>query len=140
MTALGERFASVDPTNTPAYRANAEALVADLRTLDGEFEAGLAQCRSDELVTAHAAFAYLADRYGLSQEGIAGLRPDSEPDAATLRELAAHVAEHGVTTVYSETLVDPCPGRDPRPRDRCHGGRPRPPRRAHRRLRRRGLP
>ena len=106
-TALGERFASVDPANTLAYRANAEALVADLRTLDGEFEAGLAQCRSDELVTAHAAFAYLADRYGLSQEGIAGLSPDSEPDATTLRELAAHVAEHGVTTVYSETLLDP---------------------------------
>jgi len=93
--------------STLAYRANAEALVADLRTLDHEFEAGLAQCRSDELVTAHAAFAYLADRFGLSQEGIAGLSPDSEPDASTLRELAAHVAEHGVTTVYSETLVDP---------------------------------
>ena len=107
VTALGERFASVDPPNTLAYRANAEALVADLRTLDHEFEAGLAQCRSDELVTAHAAFAYLADRYGLSQEGIAGLSPDSEPDASMLRELASHVAEHGVTTVYSETLVDP---------------------------------
>ena len=60
--------------------------------LDAEFEAGLARCRSDELVTGHAAFAYLADRYGLSQEGIAGLTPDAEPDAATLRELAAHVA------------------------------------------------
>lgn len=107
VTALGERFASVDPARTSAYRANAEALVADLRALDGELAAGLASCRSDELVTGHASFAYLADRYGLSQEGIAGLTPDSEPDAATLRELAAHVREHGVTTVYSETLVDP---------------------------------
>jgi zinc transport system substrate-binding protein len=107
VTALGERFASVDPAHTSAYRANAEALVADLRTLDGELAAGLARCRSDELVTGHASFAYLADRYGLRQVGIAGLTPDSEPDAATLRELAAHVREHGVTTVYSETLVDP---------------------------------
>ena len=57
VTALGERFASADPDQRAAYRANAEALVADLRTLDGEFEAGLARCRSDELVTAHAAFA-----------------------------------------------------------------------------------
>ncbi len=107
VTALGERFASADQEHTLAYRANAEALVADLRTLDGELEAGLARCRSDELVTGHAAFAYLADRYGLSQEGIAGLTPESEPDAATLRELVAHVRQHGVTTVYSETLVDP---------------------------------
>ncbi|WP_377643253.1 metal ABC transporter substrate-binding protein [Oryzobacter terrae] len=107
VTAIGERFAGADPAHAATYRANASALVADLETLDGEFEAGLATCRSDELVTGHAAFAYLADRYGLSQEGIAGITPDAEPDAATLRDLAAHVREHGVRTVYSETLVDP---------------------------------
>lgn len=107
VTALGERFATADPTHAADYRANAKAVVADLATLDDEFEDGLSTCRSDELVTGHAAFAYLADRYGLSQEGIAGISPDAEPDAATLRELTAHVEEHGVTTVYSETLVDP---------------------------------
>ena len=107
VTAIGERFATADPAHAADYRANAAALVADLETLDGEFAAGLERCRSDELVTGHAAFAYLADRYGLSQEGIAGISPDAEPDAATLRELTAHVKEHGVTTVYSETLVDP---------------------------------
>ncbi len=106
-TAIGERFAAADPANASDYRANATALVADLATLDTEFETGLAQCRSTELVTGHAAFAYLADRYGLSQEGIAGITPDAEPDAAMLRELVAHVREHGVTTIYSETLVDP---------------------------------
>lgn len=106
-TAVGERFAANDPDNAGAYRANATALVADLGALDGEFRTGLAQCRSDELVTGHAAFAYLADRYGLSQEGVAGVTPDTEPDAATLRELAGHVREHGVTTIYTETLVDP---------------------------------
>lgn len=106
-TAIGERFAAADPAHAAQYRANAKALVADLATLDSEYEKGLASCRSDELVTGHAAFAYLADRYGLSQEGIAGISPDAEPDAATLRDLAEHVKEHGVTTVYSETLVSP---------------------------------
>lgn len=106
-TALGERFATADPAHAADYRADAAALVTDLATLDSEFETGLAQCRSDDLVTAHAAFAYLADRYGLSQEGVAGVTPDTEPDAATLRALAAHVRERGVTTIYTETLVDP---------------------------------
>lgn len=106
-TALGERFAEKDPAHAVDYRANAQALVADLRTLDAEFRTGLAQCRSRELVTGHAAFGYLAQRYGLSQEGIAGISPDAEPDAATLRDLAAHVREEGVTTVYAETLVSP---------------------------------
>ena len=74
-TAIGERFATVDPANAADYRAAAAALVKDLDALDDEFESGLAQCRSHELVTGHAAFAYLADRYGLRQEGIAGRRP-----------------------------------------------------------------
>lgn len=107
VTDIGERFAAADPAHAADYRANAQALVADLATLHGEFEKGLAQCRSTELVTAHAAFGYLADRYGMSQEGIAGISPDVEPDAGALRDLAAHVREHGVTTVYAETLVDP---------------------------------
>lgn len=106
-TAVGERFATADPAHAARYRAGAEKVVAQLRALDGEYRAGLASCASKDLVTGHAAFGYLAQRYGLSQEGIAGISPDAEPDAATLRDLATHIEEHGVTTVYAETLVSP---------------------------------
>src|SRR6478672_5663106 len=106
-TALGEDFARVDPAHAADYRANAVALVADLGGLDTEFRTGLAQCRTRELVTGHAAFGYLAQRYDLHQEGVAGVSPDVEPDAATLRDLSAHVRDAGVTTVYSESLVSP---------------------------------
>jgi zinc transport system substrate-binding protein len=106
-TALGEDFARRDPANAADYRANAAALVGDLDALDAELRTGLAQCRTRELVTGHAAFGYLADRYDLHQEGVAGVSPDIEPDAATLRDLSAHVREAGVRTVYSESLVSP---------------------------------
>ncbi len=106
-TALGDDFARRDPANAADYRANAAALVADLDRLDGEFRTGLAQCHTRELVTGHAAFGYLAERYGLHQEGVAGVSPDIEPDAATLRDLSTHVRDTGVTTVYSESLVSP---------------------------------
>jgi zinc transport system substrate-binding protein len=105
--AVADDFARRDPAHAAAYRANAEALVADLTGLDAEFRAGLARCRTRELVTGHAAFGYLAERYELHQEGVAGVSPDVEPDAATLRDLSAHVREAGVTTVYSESLVSP---------------------------------
>ncbi|MFS2108012.1 metal ABC transporter substrate-binding protein, partial [Ralstonia sp. Ralssp135] len=42
-----------------------------------------------------------------TQEGVAGVSPDVEPDAASLQELTARVRETGVTTVYTETLVSP---------------------------------
>jgi zinc transport system substrate-binding protein len=106
-TALGEAFAERDPSNAAAYRANATSLVADLDTLDAEFRDGLARCASTDLVTSHAAFRYLAARYGLSQEGIAGIAPDVEPNAATIRDLTHHVRETGATTVYAESLVSP---------------------------------
>ena len=88
-TALGERLRrGATPRTPPTTAPNAAALAAELDDLDAEFRTGLAQCRTRELVTGHAAFGYLADRYGLHQEGVAGVSPDTEPDAATLRDLS----------------------------------------------------
>ncbi|WP_199422049.1 metal ABC transporter substrate-binding protein [Actinotalea solisilvae] len=100
---LGE----ADPEHAEDYAANAEALGADLGTLDGELAAGLAQCERRVVVTAHEAFGYLAERYDLEQVGISGLDPEAEPSPARLREIRDTVEAHGVTTVFTETLVSP---------------------------------
>jgi zinc transport system substrate-binding protein len=75
--------------------------------LDGEFEAGLSSCERDEVVTSHAAFFYLANRYGLTQLPIAGLSLEVEPDADRLSELADRIEQDGITTVFYEDLVSP---------------------------------
>ena len=59
------------------------------------------------MVTNHAAFGYLADEYGLTQEAIAGLAPDAEPSAQRLAELKDLVEQQGVTTIFTEDLVSP---------------------------------
>ena len=105
--ALAERFAELDPEGSATYEENAAALRADLEELDAEMEAGLADCAVDTLVTSHDAFGYLADRYGFQVVGISGLSPSQEPAPAQLAEIADLVRERGVTTVYTETLVDP---------------------------------
>jgi zinc transport system substrate-binding protein len=61
----------------------------------------------DTLVTGHDAFGYLGDRYGLEVVGISGLSPSAEPSPAAQAEISELVRERGVTTVYTETLVDP---------------------------------
>ena len=58
-------------------------------------------------MTSHEAFGYLAQRYGLTQVGITGLSPDSEPSPARLAEVADFVDANDVQTIYFETLVDP---------------------------------
>ena len=87
--------------------APARQLASELRTLDGEFRQGLADCDRRELVTAHDAFGYLGDRYGLEVIPIGGLAPEVEPTPRDLEEIAALVEERGVTTVFVEPLLSP---------------------------------
>jgi zinc transport system substrate-binding protein len=105
--AIGTRLATDDPANAAAYQKNTAAFVAELTTLDGELKTGLASCRSKVLVTSHAAFGYLAQRYGLEQHGITGISPEAEPSAAGLKQISDLVRSKGVGTIYQETLVEP---------------------------------
>ena len=105
--ALAERLTELDPDGARVYEQNAAALRTDLEGLDAEMQQGLANCATDTLVTAHDAFGYLADRYGFEVVGISGLSPSQEPDPAQLAEIADLVSEREVTTIYTETLVDP---------------------------------
>ena len=87
--------------------ARAAALVADLHRLDREYRAGLAHCTRREIVTSHAAFGYLAQRYGLVQVPITGLAPESEPSPQQLANVVRLVRRTHATRVFFETLVSP---------------------------------
>ena len=85
--------------------ARAASLVERLERLDRDFRRGLAQCARRELVTSHAAFAYLADRYGLEQVPLVGVEPEAEPSPRDVARLVARVRATRATTIYFETLV-----------------------------------
>jgi zinc transport system substrate-binding protein len=85
----------------------ADGLAARLRALDGEYRRGLARCERREIVTSHAAFGYLADRYGLEQVPLVGLQPEAEPGPREIERLVADVRRSGATTVFTETLASP---------------------------------
>jgi zinc transport system substrate-binding protein len=86
---------------------SADRFGARLRGLDADFRRGLAHCDRKEIVTSHAAFGYLADRYGLEQIALTGLTPEAEPTARDLERLIDEVERSGATTVFFETLVSP---------------------------------
>ena len=105
--AIRAALAKVDPSNAAAYAANAQAYRTKLGALDAAFASGLKQCARREVVTTHAAFSYMARRYGLAQIPISGLEPDSEPSPADLAALVKKVKERKVQYVFFETLVSP---------------------------------
>ena len=88
-------------------RREAAALVRRLTRLDREYRSGLANCKRREIVTSHAAFGYLAVRYGLRQVPLGGLTPEAEPSAKAVQRLVGEVQRTHATTVFFETLVSP---------------------------------
>ncbi|MGW3492223.1 metal ABC transporter substrate-binding protein [Streptomyces sp. NPDC001020] len=102
---VGKAFEKADPQHSDAYRKNTDALVRKLDDLNGQFEQGLKNTRSKVFITTHAAFGYLAERYGLTEEAVSGLDPESEPSAARVRDLQKMAKADGVSTVFYETLV-----------------------------------
>ncbi len=85
----------------------AAPLVARLERLDAELRRGLERCERREVVTSHAAFGYLADRYGLRQVPLTGLSPEAEPSPRDIAKLVEQVRRDGATTVFFEPLVAP---------------------------------
>ncbi|MYY00302.1 zinc ABC transporter solute-binding protein [Streptomyces sp. SID486] len=98
-------FEKADPKHAADYRKNTAKLVGELDALNARFERGLAHTGSRVFITTHAAFGYLAERYGLTEEAINGLDPESEPSAARIRDLEGMAEADGATTVFYETLV-----------------------------------
>ena len=102
---VGAAFEKADPDHAADYKKNTEALVEKLGALNTTFEDGLKNTATKVFFTTHAAFGYLAERYGLTEEAISGLDPESEPSAARVKELEKMAKADGVTTVFYETLV-----------------------------------
>jgi zinc transport system substrate-binding protein len=84
-----------------------DALANRVLSLDPLFRRGLAHCAGRQFVTSHAAFGYLAQRYGLTQLAITGVDPESEPSPKSLAGLAALVRRDHITTVFFEKLISP---------------------------------
>jgi ABC-type Zn uptake system ZnuABC Zn-binding protein ZnuA len=83
------------------------SLAADLEALDREHVERLAPFRGRSIVTHHAAFVRLADRYGLKVAAV--LRPieTSEPTAAQLGEAMQAIRRENVPVIFIEPQFNP---------------------------------
>ncbi len=107
MEAIRDALCAADPENSTVFQSNYEKYAAELDALDAEFREKLAPLLNRTIVVAHEAFGYLCDAYGLTQVGIEGLSPDSEPDPGRMAEVIDFVREHSISTIFFEELVSP---------------------------------
>ena len=80
-TLVGDKLAEADSAHADVYKANAKALADELNNLSDTLVTKTSSCKVKTFVTAHTAFGYLAD--------------------------AQIAKEQGVTTIFTEALIDP---------------------------------
>lgn len=99
-------IASMDEENSRYYDENAMVYIARLDELHAKFEEGLRDCERREFITLHAAFNYLANRYGLKQIAITGIEPEHDIPAGKIREIVDLAKRYGIDVVYAEEGID----------------------------------
>ncbi len=97
----------IDPSNKDYYDSNSRSLIMRLEALDTAYSEGLRTCASKDIITAHEAFGYLADNYGLKQVTITGISPDEEPSTKKLTELTDFIRRNNIKYIFFESLVSP---------------------------------
>ncbi|PIW36976.1 MAG: hypothetical protein COW24_02590 [Candidatus Kerfeldbacteria bacterium CG15_BIG_FIL_POST_REV_8_21_14_020_45_12] len=104
---IAETMASVDPKHADIYQVNAENYISSLEELNSDFNDGLGICETRNIIVAHNAFNYLANRYNFTAFAIAGVSPDSEPSPKVMSQLTIKAQELGVSTIFFESLSSP---------------------------------
>lgn len=96
-----------DQANAELYRNNAEAYIKDLEKLDTEVKEKIAQIpeQSRVLVTAHDAFGYFGDAYGMKVMGLQGISTAAEYGSKDVSELRDYLIENKIKAVFVESSI-----------------------------------
>ena len=99
-------LSEMDPSGASLFEKNASAYKENLRKLDRKFKEGLAECTHKVFILGgHAAFGYLAKRYGLRQISLYGVSPDSQPTPKKMIEVVELTKTYGIQVIFFEASV-----------------------------------
>ncbi len=106
---IADAVAEAMPDHADEIAANAEAYIAELEALDAETRAQLSELPDDRrtVVTAHDAFGYLADAYGLNFLAPVGIDTEAEPSAQDLAVLIEQLQAEGAAALFVENITSP---------------------------------
>lgn len=105
-----DELSKVDPKNAATYRANADAYLSVLNTLNDAVQTAVDTIPPDNrvLLTYHDSFAYFADHYGMKVIGAIQPSDFSEPSAQEVAALIDQIrAEHVPAIFGSEVFPSP---------------------------------
>lgn len=100
---------AADPAGGKIYEANAAAYLGRLDMLDAEIKAAIDRIPAArrKVITAHNAFGYFGDAYGIAFVAPEGLSTDAEPSARDIAKLIEQIRRENIPAVFLENVVDP---------------------------------
>jgi zinc transport system substrate-binding protein len=103
---IDDALGDVDPDGSSDYIGRSEDMARKIDELDQRYEEGLHDCETRKMIVSHEAFGYLADRYGLTQIGLAGLEPEGEPTAAAVQAAVDLLRAGDAKAVFYEASAE----------------------------------
>lgn len=108
---IAESLAALDPAEAGAYRQRARETASAYLALDAEIAAALAPLRGKRFVSAHRAWVYFADRYGLVEAASIEPVPGREPSPKELKGLVDEGRRGGLGQLFTEPQFPPAAAR-----------------------------
>lgn len=99
---------AIDAAEKKIFEANANTYLAKLDALDGEIRAAIEAIPSArrKVITAHSAFGYFGDAYGIEFIAPEGLSTEAEPSARDIAKLIEQIRRENVPALFLENVAD----------------------------------
>ena len=106
---IADAMSEAMPDHATEFQANAASYISTLYALHADTLQRLAALPEDRrtVVTAHDAFGYLADAYGMNFIAPIGIDTEAEPSAQELASLITQIREQGVAALFVENITSP---------------------------------
>lgn len=100
-------YCTVDPANAAYYEQRYADFVAKTDALAAAYKDRFAAAPQKTFVTSHAAFAYMARDFGLTQKSLTNVFASGEPSARNLTELADFCKVSHIRIIFLENMESP---------------------------------
>lgn len=108
-TKVAKELTALDPGSQAVYERNRDAYLQQLDELHAYVQDQIATIPAEArvLITAHDAFGYFGQQYGLDVRGLQGTSTATEASARDVQDLAALIAERKIKAIFVESSVPP---------------------------------
>ncbi|MFW6036182.1 MAG: metal ABC transporter solute-binding protein, Zn/Mn family [Halothermotrichaceae bacterium] len=104
---MKDKLVQLDPDNKEIYEENFKNYQSKIEEVHNDYKSVFKDKSKKYIMVSHAAFSYLAERYGFKQLAVSGVAPHEEPSPGALAGLTKKAEDYGLEYIFMETLASP---------------------------------